>query len=113
MMSFILTIGCVILGIIIIVVLFIGIVILAMYCFASGIAYKNETEASAWDYWEIHKLKSWAELSVEEKEKIVSANLIIANDVGAVVTKEQLVKLLEEQLPITEPNVGLSYPIEY
>ena len=111
-MSFLLTIGCIILGIIIIAALFIGIVILAMYCVASGIAYKNETETSAWDYWETHKHKPWAELSVEEKEKIVVANIIIADDVGAVVTKEQLVRMLEEQLPITEPHVGLSYPME-
>ena len=110
-MSFLLTVVCVILGIIIIAALFIGIVILAMYCGASGIAYKSETEASAWDYWETHKCKPWAELSEEEKEKIIVANLIIADDVGAVVTKEQLVKMLEEQLPVTEPHVGLSYPM--
>lgn len=110
-MSFLITIGCIILGIIIIAVLFIGIVILAMYCVASGIAYKNETEASAWDYWETHKRKPWAELSVEEKEKIIVANLIIADDVGVVVSKEQLVKMLEEQLPVTEPHVGMSYPM--
>ena len=110
-MSFLLTVVCVILGIIIIAALFIAIVIFAMYCVASGIAYKNETEASAWDYWETHKNKSWTDLSVEEKEKIIVANLIIADDVGAVVTKEQLVKMLEEQLPVTEPHAGLSYPM--
>lgn len=57
------------------------------------------------------KSKQWCELSDEEKEKMIIANLIIANDVGAVVTKEQLVKMLEEQLPITEPHIGLSYPM--
>ena len=41
---------------------------------------------------------------------MIIANLIIANDVGAVVTKEQLTKMLDEQLPITEPHIGLSYP---
>lgn len=111
MRSFLLTIGCIILGIIIISALFIGIVILAMYYVASGIAYKNETEASAWDYWETHNRKHWAELSVEEKEKIVVANLIIADDIVVVVSKKQLVKILEEQLPVTEPHVGLSYPM--
>lgn len=111
-MSFLLIIGSIILGIIIIAALFIGFVILAMYCVASGIAYKNETENSAWDYWETHKRKPWAELSVEEKEKIVVANLIIAEDVGIVVTKEQLARMLEEQLPVTEPHVGLRYRMD-
>ena len=39
--------------------------------------------------------------------------LIIADDVGAVVTKEKLTIMLEEQLPISEPHVGLSYPMDY
>ena len=99
-------------GIIIIAALFIGFVILAMYCVASGIAYKNATENSAWDYWETHKRKPWSELSVKEKEKIVVANLIIAEDVGIVVTKEQLARMLEEQLPVTEPHVGLRYRMD-
>lgn len=118
-MSFLLIIGSIILGIIIIAAVFLLIVIRVIYrigpyfisCIANSIAYKNETEASAWEYWETYKTKHWAELSVEEKEKIVVANLIIANDVGAVVTQEQLERMLEEQLPITEPHVGLSYPM--
>lgn len=40
---------------------------------------------------------------------MIIANLIIADDVGAVVTKEQLTKMLEEQLPVIEPHSGLSY----
>ena len=36
-----------------------------------------------------HKSKSWTELSGEEKEKMLIANLIIADDVGAVVTKRK------------------------
>lgn len=83
------------------------------YSVALGIGYKNETEASAWDYWESMKSKRWSELSDEEKEKMIIANLIIANYVGAVVTKEQLAKMLDEQLPITEPHIGLSYPIGF
>ena len=115
-MSFLLIIGSIILGIIIIAAVFLLIVIRVIYrigpyfisCIANSIAYKNETEASAWEYWETHKTKSWADLSEEEKERIVIANLIIANDIGMVVTQEELVKMLEEQLPITEPHVGLS-----
>lgn len=42
---------------------------------------------------------------------MIITNLIIADDVGVVVTKEQLVKMLDEQLPITKPRIGLSYPM--
>ena len=35
---------------------------------------------------------------------MIIANLIIADDVGAVVAIEQILKMFEEQLPITEPN---------
>ena len=80
-----------------------------MYAVAMGIGHKNETEASAWDYWETTKCKRWRELSDEEKEKMIIANLIIADDVGVVVTEEQLIKMLDEQLPITESHVGLRY----
>lgn len=116
-MSFLLMIGCIILGIIIIAVVFLLIVIRVIYRIgpyfisriANSIAYKNEIDASAWEYWETHKTKSWVNLSEEEKERIVIANLIIANDIGMVVTKEQLVKMLEDQMPVTEPHVGLKY----
>jgi len=100
-----------ILGIIVALAVFIGIIIFGMYAVALGIGYKNETEASAWDYWERMKSKRWSELTNEEQEKMIIANLIIADDVGAVATKEQLAKMLEEQLPITEPQIGLSYPM--
>lgn len=40
---------------------------------------------------------------------MIIANLIIANDVGVAVTKEQLAKMLDEQLPIIEPHRGLTY----
>lgn len=100
-----------ILGIIVALAVFIGIIIFGMYAVALGIGYKNETEASAWDYWERMKSKRWSELTNEEQEKKIIANLIIADDVGAVATKEQLAKMLEEQLPITEPQIGLSYPM--
>lgn len=93
-----------ILGIIVALAVFIGIIIFGMYAVALGIGYKNETEASAWDYWERMKSKRWSELTNEEQEKMIIANLIIADDVGAVVTKEQLTKMLEEQLPIIEPH---------
>lgn len=98
-----------ILGIIVALAVFIGIIIFGMYAVALGIGYKNETEASAWDYWERMKSKRWSELTNEEQEKMIIANLIIADDVGAVVTKEQLTKMLEEQLPVIEPHSDLSY----
>lgn len=99
----------IILGIIVALAVFIGIIIFGMYAVALGIGYKNETEASAWDYWERMKNKRWSELTEDEKEKMIIANFIIADDVGAVVTKEQLAKMLEEQLPIIEPHRGLTY----
>ncbi len=46
-MSFLATIGYIILGFIIIAIVFICIIVLMMYCVASGIAYKKETEISA------------------------------------------------------------------
>lgn len=98
-----------ILGIIVALAVFIVIFIFGLYAVALGIGYKNETEASAWEYWERKKSKRWDELTEEEQEKMIIANLIIANDVGAVVTKEQLAKMLEEQSPIIEPHRGLTY----
>lgn len=108
-MNWVTTIIFIILGFIIAGVIFIGIIIFMMYAVAAGIGYKNETEASAWEYWELKKCKRWCELSDEEKEKMIVANLIIADDVGTVVTEEQLIKMLDEQLPITEPHIGLRY----
>lgn len=108
-MNWLIIIILIILGIIVALAVFFGIIIFVMYAVAAGIGYKNETEASAWEYWERMKSKRWSELSDDEKEKMIIANLIIADDVGAVVTKEQIIQMLEEQLPITEPHVGLSY----
>ena len=68
-MNFWVIIGFLILGIVIIAGVFIGFIILVIYAVASGIAYKNETEASAWEYWEMMKTKRWIELSEEEKKK--------------------------------------------
>lgn len=110
-MNWLIIIILIILGIVIALAIFIGIIIFVMYAVALGIGYKNETEASAWEYWERMKSKGWDELTAEEQEKMIIANLIIADDVGAVVTKEQLAKMLDEQLPTTEPHIGLSYPM--
>lgn len=110
-MNWLIIIILIILGIIVALAVFIGCIIFVTYAVALGLGYKNETEANAWDYWERMKSKRWDELTEEEQEKMIIANLIIANDVGAVVTKEQLAKMLDEQLPITEPHIGLSYPI--
>lgn len=108
-MNWLIIIILIILGIIVALAVFFGIIIFVMYAVAAGIGYKNETEASAWEYWERMKSKRWYELSDDEKEKMIIANLIIADDVGSVVTKEQIIQMLEEHLPITEPHVGLSY----
>lgn len=110
-MNWLMIIILIILGIIVALAVFIGYIIFVMYAVALGIGYKNETEANAWDYWERMKSKRWDELTEDEQEKMIIVNLIIANNVGAVITKEQLVKMLEEQLPITEPHIGLSYPM--
>lgn len=112
-MNWLIVIILILLGIILLLAIFIGIIILIMYAImyavAAGIGHKNETEASAWDYWETMKCKPWRELSDDEKEKMIIANMIIADDVGVVVTEEQLIKMLDEQLPITEPHIGLCY----
>ena len=105
-MNWLITLILIVIGIVIVIAIFIGFVI---YAVAMGIGYKNETEASAWDYWETMKCKRWCELSDDEKEKMIMANQIIADDIGIIVYRDQLIELLEEQLPITEPKVGLSY----
>jgi len=108
-MNWLIAIILIFLGIIVVLAVIIGIIIFMMYAVAAGIGHKNETEASAWDYWETMKCKLWRELSDDEKEKMIIANMIIADDVGVVVTEEQLIKMLDEQLPITEPHIGLRY----
>lgn len=99
-MNWLIIIILIILGIIVALAIFIGYIFMVGYAVAAGIGYKNETEASAWEYWERMKSKRWSELSDDEKEKMIIANLIIADDVGSVVTKEQIIQMLEEQLPI-------------
>lgn len=108
-MNWLITLILIVIGIVIVIAIFIGFVVFLIYAVAMGIGYKNETEASAWDYWETMKWKRWCELSDDEKEKMIMANQIIADDIGIIVSREQLIELLEEQLPITEPKVGLSY----
>lgn len=58
-----------ILGIIVALAVFIGIIIFGMYAVALGIGYKNETEASAWDYWERMKSKRGANLQTRSRRK--------------------------------------------
>lgn len=111
-MNWLITLILIVIGIVIVIAIFIGFVVFLVYAVAMGIGYKNETEASAWDYWETMKCKRWCELSDDEKEKMIIANQMIADDIGIIVSREQLIELLEEQLPITEPKVGLSYPME-
>lgn len=68
-MNWLIIITLIILGIVVALAIFIGYIFIVGYSVALGIGYKNETEASAWDYWESMKSKRWSELSDEEKEK--------------------------------------------
>lgn len=68
-MNWLIVVILLILGIIVALAVFIVIFIFGLYAVALGIGYKNETEASAWEYWERKKSKRWSELSDEEKEK--------------------------------------------
>lgn len=77
---------------------------------AGAIGAKKQIEYNAWAYWESKKSLSWNELSDDEKEKVISACMIIADDCGMVCSEERVKELLQEQLPITEPHVGLSFP---
>lgn len=68
-MNWLIIITLIILGIVVALAIFIGYIFIVGYSVALGIGYKNETEASAWEYWESMKSKRWSELSDEEKEK--------------------------------------------
>lgn len=68
---------------------------------------------SAWGYFEVMKAKRWSDFSTEEKKRMIAANMIIADDLGVVVNEKQIEEWLEEQLPITEPNIGLNYHIDF
>ena len=65
-------------GIIIIAAVFLLIVIRVIYrigpyfisCIANSIAYKNETEASAWEYWDTHKTKHWLNFLWKKKKRL-------------------------------------------
>ena len=65
----------------------------------------------ACDYWEKMKHNRWEDFSDDEQKKLVHACMIIADDVGVVTTEEEQKQYLKDQLPIYEPNVGLSYKI--
>ncbi len=112
-MNTLIIIGIIFLCIIVITVLLIPLVkpliVSATYGCAAGIALKNESEISAWEYWETMKRKRWSELSDEEKEKMIAANMVITGDVGIVVEKEELIKMLNDQLPIAESQCWLNY----
>ncbi len=68
-MSILASLGWIIIGIIIIAAILIGIFLLLFYTVGSALCYQKQTQASAWDYWETHKCKSWSELSDEENGK--------------------------------------------
>lgn len=87
----------------------IGLGVLLMYSVVLAIGHKNKTVADAWEYWESHKCKSWNELTKEEKDEILIACIIIEDDCGGICLEEKLKTMLQEQLPIIEPNVGLTH----
>lgn len=70
---------------------------------------KARIDKEAWEYWERMKGRSWRELTDDEKETMVDAAMIINADCGACVSEERTREMLKEQLPITEPHVGLTY----
>lgn len=80
-----------------------------IYAAASGIGDARQTEKEAWDYWEKMKVNKWEDLSDEEKMKMVSACSIINSDCGMVMSNEQIISALKEQLPIMTPHAGLLY----
>lgn len=88
---------------------FLALLFFIIYAAASGIGYARQTEKEAWDYWEKMKVKKWEDFSEEEKMKMVSACSIINSDVGTVMTEQQIISALQEQLPIMAPHLGLTY----
>ena len=83
-----------------------------LYVIAAALDQKGKVESEAWEYWEKMKQYRWEDLSKDEQKKLIHACMIIANDVGTVTTEEEQKQLLIEQLPIFEPNIGLSYKVE-
>lgn len=79
------------------------------YSIVTGIKSNQNTEIGAWDYWELMKIKSWDELSYEEKNRLTIACMIISDDIGVVFSEDQVIKMLESQLPVMIPNEWLSY----
>ncbi len=100
--------------VIVLISIFIGFIILTlilgMYAFAAGLDYKARTENEAWNYWETIKYKKWDELTSEEKEKCVSAVMVIYADCGACSTEEEVRHMLAENLPILESKSGPPIP---
>ncbi len=92
------------------VVFFIFIIKISGYAVAAGLSYKARTENEAWNYWETIKYKKWDELTSEEKEKCVSAVMVIYNDIGTCSTEEDVKQMLAERLPVLEPKVGPPIP---
>lgn len=97
----------IIVGIALILVTVLGLGYLVIKSVTYGIGYARQTDKDAWDYWEKMKVNKWEDLSDEEKMKMVSACYIINADCGMDVSNEQIISALKEQLPITDPHIGL------
>ncbi len=99
---------------IIVFALFVGFFIFTIkisgYAVAAGLGYRARTENEAWNYWETIKYKKWDELTSEEKEKCVSAVMVIYADCGACSTEEEVRHMLAENLPILESKSGPPIP---
>ena len=88
---------------------FLALPFIIIFVAASGIGFAKQTERDAWDYREKMKVNKWEDLSDEEQMKMVSACSIINADCGMVMSNEQIISALKEQLPIMTPHARLLY----
>ena len=82
-----------------------------IYIVTSAISSRNEVIGDAWAYWEKKKRYRWEELSEDEKEKILQAYMVIQDDCGGCDSIDKIKELMKEQLPILEPQLGMSHPM--
>ena len=102
-----------ILAVVLIVVLFIVGAIGLVYFFAYALGARGQAIQDSWDYWEKMKVYKWNDLTEEEQSEHVSACRVIESDCGGVPDYEKILTALKEQLPITDPHVGLKYSSSY
>lgn len=96
-----------IVAVILIVALFIAVAIGLVFLFGAAIGARGPAIQDSWDYWDKMKVHKWEELSKEEQEKLICAYRVIVDDCGGVPDDDKILIALKEQLPITDPRVGL------